>query len=305
VFIRGPISSRRPPPRPPRIPVRPQFLWQAGRPLPQNRNPTLPQRPAEGGEGKRKERAMKAKFILPLLFAATVTAALIYCHPARAAHAQESPSVDQILEKYIQALGGREALQNIKSVVSKGVFYIPQFDASGDVELYRKAPDLYLFVGTFDGYGTVRRAFDGKVAWADDPQMGLADLPPSERETLRRGGLTAPLRMTELFQTVTVKGKEKVGGRDAWVLEAVPEAGKPELHYYDTETGLLLKINSEQSNPQGAFRADTFFEDYREVEGVKMAFTTRQDSTAFSFTLRTTEVQVNVEVDDARFARPR
>ena len=85
---------------------------------------------------------------------------------------------------------------------------------------------------------------------------------------------------------MTLKGREKVGGSDAFVVEATPAEGHATRLYFDTQTGLLLRKDK------------TYFEDYREVDGVKLPFRERDD---FSV-IRLTEVKHNLPVDDARFA---
>jgi hypothetical protein len=84
---------------------------------------------------------------------------------------------------------------------------------------------------------------------------------------------------------MTLKGKEDVGGAEAYAVTATPADGHAVTLYFDARTGLLLR------------RDRTYFEDYREVDGVKLPFRIRDD---FS-TITLTEVKHNVPLDDARF----
>src|SRR5580704_2547944 len=101
--------------------------------------------------------------------------------PAASGTAAALPSADQILDKYVAAIGGDAAWHKLNSRVSKGTIDIPAVNLSGTVEVHEKAPDFSLAVVSIAG-GTYQRGFDGTIAWADDPQTGLRTLSGAEAE---------------------------------------------------------------------------------------------------------------------------
>jgi hypothetical protein len=82
------------------------------------------------------------------------------------------PTVDQVLEKYITAAGGREAMEKVTSRVSTGTFEIPDMGLTGPVTISEKAPNKSLTVIELGGMGQVRDGSDGTVAWEEAPGGG-------------------------------------------------------------------------------------------------------------------------------------
>ena len=100
------------------------------------------------------------------------------------------------------------------------------------------------------------------------------------------------------------KGKQKVGDREAYVIVATPAAGSPEKWYFDTQTGLLIRTDSERESPEGKVPVEAYLEDYKEIDGVKLPFTLRQVLPAFSIIIKISEVKHNVPIEDSKFDKP-
>lgn len=226
--------------------------------------------------------------------------------PAEAAPAVESlPTADQILAAYVDALGGKAAMEKVTSRLAKGTFEIPAMGAAGDFENYAKAPNKTILTFTLPGFGAFQQGFDGTVAWAQDPTSGLRELTGVELAAVKLDAdFYREIRRKELYPTLKVRGKEKVGDRTAYVIEATPAEGATETWYFDAETGLLLRTDVERETPQGKIPTETAYEDYRDVGGFKMPMTIRQSTPIFTLTVRITEVRLNVEIDDAKFRKP-
>src|ERR1041385_125265 len=84
--------------------------------------------------------------------------------------AQGDPTVDQILDKYVAAIGGRAAVEKVTSVSAHGRIDVPDANLTGTVERLQKAPDKALTRIAFDGVGEQLEGFDGSVGWATDFQ---------------------------------------------------------------------------------------------------------------------------------------
>jgi hypothetical protein len=223
----------------------------------------------------------------------------------RSQSGQELPAVDQVLDNYVRALGGRAALEKLTSRASKGTFEFPAMGVSAPVEIYEKAPNKSLRILDIPGYGKIREGFDGAVGWSEDPQSGLREKSGAElAEAKRDAEFYLPLKFKEIYKKLSLIGRQKVGDREAYLIEAAPAEGNPERLYFDIQTGLLMRQDSERETPQGKLLMETYLEDYREVEGVKEPFLIRVNSPAFSFTIRLQEVKHNVEIEDSRFSKP-
>lgn len=224
---------------------------------------------------------------------------------AKPAASAAIPSADQILDRYVQATGGRAAWQKLTSRHSSGTIEAPALNLSGTIDIFEKAPNRVLAVMVMMG-ASFRQGFDGTVAWTDDPQNGLRELSgPELAETRRDADFYHPLDLRQLYSKFMVRGVEKVGEREAYAVEATPpEGGEPENVYFDRGTGLLLRLVSHRHGPEGSEEIQQDFEDYREVDGIKLPFLVHQDSAGAALTIRVSEVHHNVPMDDSQFAKP-
>ena len=96
------------------------------------------------------------------------------------------PSVDQILDKYVQAIGGKAAIEKLSSRVCKGTFEMDQMPGPAAEEIYEKAPNKQYMVTDAPSFGQARRGFNGGVGWEDNPQSGLRDITGPELAAMKR-----------------------------------------------------------------------------------------------------------------------
>lgn len=244
--------------------------------------------------------------ILSLLVAVIANAQASQQKPAADTKpAAKLPTVDQVLDKYVQAIGGKAAVEKQTSRVAKGSFEIAAFGASGTAEVYAKAPNKTATIIDVAGFGVFQQVFDGKSGWSNDPQSGFREKAGAELASTRLDSeFYKPVRLKALYPKIVVKGTDKVGDKDVYVLEATPAEGSAETWYFDTQSGLILREDAERESPEGKQAIQVFYEDYKEVDGVKMAFSIRQVTPAFTLNIKMLDIKHNVPVDDAKFDKP-
>ena len=227
------------------------------------------------------------------------------------AYAQDAPKAtitpDEIMEKSIQATGGREAMMKMTSTVLTGTMDIVAMGGKATTEVYAKAPDKHLTVTKVEGYGEIKQGYDGKTAWSMEPQRGLVDLSGAELAQARLDAqFNGELRWKELYPKAEVTGKEKVGERECWVLKLTPAEGPPVVRYYDAETLLMSKVVVTANAPQGPVEIPVEFSDWRDIgNGVKGPYTMKVTLPGVGELItKFTDVKINVEIDDAKFAKP-
>lgn len=227
-------------------------------------------------------------------------------------YSQEAPkpasTAEEIIEKSIQATGGREAEMKVTSLVAKGSMEIVSMGGTATTEMYAKAPDKRMSVTNVEGYGEVKQGYDGKIAWSAEPQNGLVDLSGDQLANARREAqFNGDLRWKELYKTVEVIGKAKVGERDCWELKFTPTDGKPFTRFYDAETFLLTRIVSTADSPQGPAEISVVLSNWRDIGNATKAPHTVKITLPGIGDLITTykEYLYNVEIDDAKFAKPK
>jgi carboxyl-terminal processing protease len=198
------------------------------------------------------------------------------------------PRVRPLLEKFVEAVGGREAFARLSTRDSKGTFEGTSagLKLDGTIEILEKSPDKSVTLISVPGAGVMRRGFTGEYGYQQIPLMGFRRIEGAELDELKlTSDFNWMVNLERLYPKMTLRGTEETGGARLYVVEAETAAGLPSTLYFDAKTGLLVR------------RDRVYFEDYREVDGIKLPFTVRDD---FSV-VRLTEVKHNLPIDDARF----
>jgi len=215
------------------------------------------------------------------------------------------PTVDDILDKHVKAIGGKEAIEKVTSRAIKGSFEIEAMGMTGTLEMNAKAPNKAWVKIDIPGFGVVNNAFDGAKGWDSNPMTGLRELSGTELAAMkRRSDFHAQINYKKHYSKMEVKGKEKVGSSETYVIEATPAEGGPEKLYFDINTGLMVRHDMEVEGPQGKMATESYMDDYKVVDGVKVAHTVKQVNPMFAMTMKFTEIKTNVEIDEAKFNKP-
>jgi len=216
------------------------------------------------------------------------------------------PTVDDILEKNVKAVGGKEAIEKITSRSMKGSFNLEAFGvADAPVEMFAKAPNKTAMKIDVAGFGVVNRVYDGATGWSSDPMSGLRELSGVELAQMKRGAdFYQELNYKKHYTKMEVKGKEKVGSYETYVVEATPSEGSPDKLYFDVDTGLLVRQDEEAETQQGKMQMEVYMEDYKVVDGVKIPHTVKQVNPAMTIVIKITEIKNNIEIEDAKFNKP-
>jgi hypothetical protein len=223
------------------------------------------------------------------------------------AAARPSLTAEQILTRHVDATGGREAYLRQRSVHAKGTLEMSAAGLRGTFEVKQKAPDRLWLLQNLAGFGEATQAYDGKTGWSKDPLNGLRELSGAELALVQRSArLHAPLEWKTLYKKVELLGIRPVEGKDAYAVRLAPEVGQPTTQFFDARSFLLVRQDTIVEGPTGVVPTESYPSDYRDVEGVKTAFKTRQriGGGAAEIVMTITEIKVNVEIDDAIFAKP-
>lgn len=215
---------------------------------------------------------------------------------------QDLATVDQIIDKYLQALGGKEHLEKLTNRVARGTYSVPEWEVKGPHEIYAKAPNKSMSTTTFEGWGVFRQGFNGSAGWAEDPDSGLRDLSGGELDEMKfNSEFHRNVKLKELYPGLAVKGKDG----DSYRLEATLSGGLLQKLYFDAQSGLLVRIDSQSRMQDGSrMTTVTLLGDYRDVGGVKEPFSIEQTNPNFGSVLNLDKVEHNVPVDDAKFEKP-
>jgi len=213
------------------------------------------------------------------------------------------PTVKEILARYVQALGGAEALAKINSRVAKG----SRIGADGILvpeEVLQKAPDKILTITSYPGL-VFTNGFNGSAAWGHSSKDGRMPLPDQVLNQIKIDSVfNKELKLEAVYLSLKLIGKASVNDSEAYVIQATPANGDPEKLFFDVRSGLLVRRYSESDTILGKFPLHIDYEDFREVDGVKQPFLIRWSFPGRSWGRKIDEVKQNVAIDDARFNPP-
>jgi hypothetical protein len=250
-----------------------------------------------------------ATFVLLLLIVLTSGQLSCIRRPASDAQPNASPSpteqevIDQILNRYEQALGGREAIDSIKSYKLKGTFEVAGI--SGTIQNWRKEPQKTLTVMEFPGIGTLKKGFDGQTHWVQTPLGSASDSSPQQIGGLERDAeVYVAGRIKQLFDTMKLENKARLNGRDVYVVEGKPARGPAEKLFFDVENGLLVRWDMARREPNRTVFVKAHLNDYKDVSGVKVPFNVRLAFESFTCIIKVEELEPNVAIDDTIFKKP-
>lgn len=230
--------------------------------------------------------------------------------PANAA--EKRPTVDEIFDKYLQAVGGKAAVDKIQTRVSQMSLQRPStVNPSGKpsvIQYYQKAPNKVLAVITAPDGTVTNQGFNGTVGWIKTPTEQREMTPAELAQARQLSELHKESTLKDQFSNLRVGGKQKVNDRDAWVLVGTNTSGKRERLFFDAETGLLLRRVVLNPTILGLDPLQTDYMDYRDVDGVKLPFTIQVsaiDNNHNGQTRTFSQIKQNVPVDDSKFEPPK
>jgi photosynthetic reaction center cytochrome c subunit len=226
--------------------------------------------------------------------------------PSPAAAAPEAaapaPTVDQIIGKYVAALGGADAIRKVTSRIMKGS--IVAGGSQTPVEIVTKAPNKRITI-THSANGDSFTAFDGSMGW-----MGTSGRPMREMSAAESGAFALDaefylaLRLKELFPQLRRGRPETIAGAECETIFGSGTGHPPVRLSFDKSSGLLLRLVRYAETPVGRNPTQIDYADYREVDGVKTPFKWTLARPNGRFTIQIADLANNAPVDDGKFAKP-
>ena len=221
------------------------------------------------------------------------------------------PSADQILDKYIQALGGGQRLAGLTSFVATGASLgYGGFGGDGEFTIYAKAPNQRTTAITFKDHperGDSIWAFNGSTGWIKTPRGLLADyeLIGEELDGARlEAQMAFPGQIKQALSNWRVGLRRSIDNRDYLVVQGSGPRGLLATLYFDPESGLLRRMVRYGPSPVGRVPTQIDYSDYREVGGIKFPFEYQFSWLDGRYTAKLKEIKTNVAIDAARFGRP-
>lgn len=213
------------------------------------------------------------------------------------------PSASDIVDKYVQAIGGSAAVQKISSRTAKGT--ITGFGGrKSPVEIFSQGTTKTATI-THSPNGDTLSVYSGTEGWTVFPNRPARPMEGAELDAARLDAdLHFPVDIKTIFTDLKVASAQKIGDRDVYQVRGMRD-GFPRVElYFDQQTGLLVREVRYAESPLGLYPTRIDYSDYREQDEVKIPFTWSTLRPTSSQTVQLEQVQQNVPIDDAKFAKP-
>ena len=225
------------------------------------------------------------------------------------ASADDLGSVDAIIAKMIESLGGRKAMDNVKTMRVTGKMVMGDGAMEAPLRLEFKLPSSLRMEFTFQGMTGIQ-AYDGETGWFTMPFMGKTDpekMPPEQvKQIADQADLHGPLvDYAKKGNKVELLGKEDDEGSEVYKLKVTKKNGDVEIHLLDAEHLIPLKTKTKVDFQGTEMEVEVSYGDYKEVAGLMVAHSieTRTDMMSQTFTFE--KVEINVDLPDDRFTMPK
>ena len=210
------------------------------------------------------------------------------------------PSVDDVLAKYLEAIGGVAKIDAITSRIVKGTVDVVGVSRGGRFETYAQAPNKISSLLEARPVGPLRQGFNGQTGWSRTP-LGLEILKKNEVMALQRtGDFYGHLKLKDVYPKITLAGTSKIGYREVYVLE-LQAAGAVERLYLDTQTYLPVRSDILTTVGKVSAKAEIYYDDWQEVEGIKYPFSVSASVSKATMVFTVKEVKHNVQIDPKVF----
>src|SRR6266566_76777 len=215
-------------------------------------------------------------------------------------------SADQILDKYVQALGGAQRLAAITSFIAKGTYQGYAEINKSPIEIIAKAPgQRATTIHTSNGDWTT--TFDGLSGWVAEPgrPVPLLELTDQFLEAVKvDADLAFPGRIKQALSQWRVGYPTTINDREVEVVQGSSGEGFPVKLYFDKQSGLLVRQVRYTNSPVGLNPTQIDYADCRDVSGVKMPFRWTTTWTDGRSATELSQIQANAPIDAAKFAKP-
>lgn len=208
----------------------------------------------------------------------TAALALLVALPATVT-AQDLPPAQEIIDRYVAAVGGRDALLRPVSTRTVGSFSMPAMGVTGELTVLTGENDEMYTAVTIPGMGEILSGYTGEVGWSMDPMTGPRLLEGGELDAIReQTDDRYSVRDASFFTSFETVGENEYDGEACWEVAYVFTSGRESTECYSKESGLVVATVTTQESPMGSVDVVTRFSDYQRFGDLTLPTTMRQSA---------------------------
>lgn len=217
---------------------------------------------------------------------------------------EELPDGRDVIARYVEAIGGKEAILGQGAQHAKARVEVPAQEIGGDMDIYVAPPNMMSTNIEFAGIGAVRAGYDGKVGWLIHPAMGPMVLEGRMLDQTRhQADMAAALHPETLIASVETVERTDFEGTPCYKLKVTTRWDEYYFEYFDVESGLMVGVERAQASPMGEVPTTTVLSDYKEFGGVLSPSKSVQRVMGMEQVITILEV-TDMQRDEALFAIP-
>lgn len=240
---------------------------------------------------------------VPLTASAQATQTAAPQKPA-AADAKDLPAARQIIDKHIEAIGGRKAITARSSSHQKGTMSVPAQGLTAEIEGFSAKPNKVMVRIKVPGIGEISEGFDGTHGWSINPMTGPMLNQGKELEQKKfDSDFYADLYDESRYTSMKTVEKTTFNGRPVYKVSLVKKDGGEDFEFFDAETGLRAGRQVTRDTPMGQLSVTVTLGDYKKFGDVLVATTMKQSLMGVEQIFTTTSIEYD-KVDPAVFDLP-
>lgn len=217
---------------------------------------------------------------------------------------QELPDARSLIERHIEATGGRDAIMAQSEVVMTGEMAMPAVGISGSLMVASRLPIEQVVLVELPGMGEMRTGVSPDLAWSVDPFMGPRLIEGEEFKSLLDNTLPgAVMRDPEYVKSATTVGMAEFAGRSCFRVKIEWHSGRESHDCYAEDSGLLIAMQSVETSPMGSIEMVSVMEEFREFDGVMIPTVMRQTIMGMEQIMTLTDIRFETP-DPALFELP-
>ncbi len=221
------------------------------------------------------------------------------------AAAEELPKAGDILDKFVEVVGGKAAFEKHHNEIMHGNMEFTGRGLKGTLTVYQAEPDQIRAVIDIEGVGKIESGTSGDVAWESSAMQGPRIKQGIEKsDAFRDATFNAALAWRKLYTKVETSGVETVQDHECYKVVLTPSQGNPVTHFYDKKSGLLIETATTRATQMGDISAQVFADDYRKEGDLLVAHKLTNKFAGQEFQITVASLEFNVDMPKDRFDMP-
>ena len=219
---------------------------------------------------------------------------------------EKLPTGEEVLLRYVEVTGGKDAYKAIKTTKTTGGFSIPAQGLKGTLEITTVKPGKIASIVEIEGMGNQKQICDGKRCWEDSTMNGVRLVTGAEAKQMKKQSqLEIIYNPKKFFKTMENKGIEKVKGEECYKISLVTKDGDKVESYFSVKTGLQTKSITDLQTPMGPLKTEAFSSGYKKINGISTAMKIEQVfSNGMTQIIQMDKIEYNIDVPDSVFELP-